>query len=206
MIPVAAPDEPEGFDAGCRIPGNAWLRKNPAADPHKNPLWTKFTQELRAAFENRCGFLAMKIHRGTVDHWLSVRSRRDLTYEWSNYRFVDCAINNAKKPSWEGKLLDPFEVEEDWFEVQLPSLQLVIANIPDASARARAEFTLEKLRLRDGEDVVRLRQEWMNMYESGELSLDGLRRVAPLLARAVEKRRMNMSVAQIDATSSEGRT
>lgn len=201
MIPVAAPAEPDSFDASCRAPGNAWLQKNPAADPHANPLWTKFTRDLQAAFENRCGFLAMYIHRGTVDHWLSVRSRRDLAYEWTNYRFVDCVVNNAKKPSWEGKLLDPFEIGEDWFEVQLPSLQLVIANIPDASTRARAEFTLEKLRLRDGEDVVRLRREWLNMFESGELSLDGLRRVAPLLARAVENRSKKTSVAQTDAGS-----
>lgn len=130
----------------------------------------------------------MYIASGTVDHWLSVKSRRDLAYEWSNYRYVDSSINSAKKPAWEGQLLDPFEVGDDWFEIQLPSLQLVVANIPDASTRARAEFTLEKLRLRDGEDILKLRREWMNMYEQRELDLPGLRRVAPLLARAVEKR------------------
>jgi hypothetical protein len=188
MIPVQAPQEPAGFDANCRIPGNAWLQANPLKDPHVKPLWTAFTQELRVAFGNRCGFLAMYIPRGTVDHWMSVKSRRELAYEWSNYRYMDHGLNSAKKPGWEGQLLDPFEVGDDWFEIQLPSLQLVVAHIPDAATRARAEFTLEKLHLRDGENVVRLRREWMAMYELGELDLNGLRRVAPLLARAVEKK------------------
>ncbi|MEZ4299916.1 MAG: hypothetical protein R3B70_33520 [Polyangiaceae bacterium] len=130
----------------------------------------------------------MLVPRGTVDHWISLDSNRSLAYEWSNYRFVDGAVNSAKKPSWEGKLLDPFEVRDDWFELLLPSLQLVIVADLDPSTRARADFTLEKLRLRDGEDLIRQRREWLRMYELGELGLAGLLRVAPLLARAVAKR------------------
>jgi hypothetical protein len=130
----------------------------------------------------------MYIHKGSVDHWISVRSDRTQAYEWSNLRHLASEVNSAKKPSWEGRLLDPFEIGDDWFEIQLPSLQLLVANIPDADTRARAEFTLKKLRLQDGEDVLRLRREWMSMYETEGLSIEALRRVAPLLARAVEKR------------------
>jgi hypothetical protein len=187
MIPVLPKAPPENFDRDCRGPGNAWLAVNPDKDPHKNPLWTAYLDQLRAAFENRCGFLAMYIHSGTVDHWISIKTDRTRAYEWSNFRFVDGVVNSAKKPSWDGKLLDPFEVQDGWFEILLPSLQLVIADIPDEAMRARAEFTLEKLHLQNGEDVVRQRQEWMKMYEEG-LPLDILRKVAPLLARAVEKR------------------
>lgn len=201
MIPVSPPEEPEDFDSKCRKPGKAWLELNPEADPHKNPLWTKFTGKLCEAFSNRCGYRAMYIASGTVDHWLSVKSRRDLTYEWSNYRYVDHSVNSAKKPHWEGRLLDPFEVGDDWFEIQLPSLQLVIANITDASTRARAEFTLTKLRLRDGEDILKLRRQWMDLFEQGHLTLDGLRRVAPLLARAVERRDQGTPVPQADTAS-----
>lgn len=187
MIRVARPEEPKDFDMKCRNPGQAWLAENPTADPHNHPLWTSCLADLRVAFETRCGFLSMRIPRGTVDHWVSLKTDRNKAYEWGNYRFVDGVVNSAKKPAWEGKLLDPYEIGEDWFEIQLPSLQLQIANISDPATRARAEFTIEKLHLRDGEDVVRLRREWMEMYEEGELTLDGLRRVAPLLARAVEK-------------------
>jgi hypothetical protein len=187
MIRVARPGEPEDFDKKCRQPGKTWLTEHPTGDPHDHPLWTRCLADLRAAFEMRCGFLAMRIPRGTVDHWVSVKTDRDKAYEWDNYRFVDSVVNSAKKPAWEGKLLDPYEIGEDWFEIHLPSLQLKIGHISDPAARERAEFTLERLHLGDGEDVVRLRREWMEMYEKGELTLDGLRRVAPLLARAVEK-------------------
>jgi hypothetical protein len=189
VIPVARPDEPEGFDAACRQAGKKWLAANLDSDPHRNPLWGDFNGTLRQAFGLRCGFLAMRIPRGTVDHWISIRSDRALAYEWTNYRFVDGAVNSAKKPAWEGKLLDPFEVEDDWFEILLPSLQLVVASTSlDAALLARAKFTLEKLRLDDGEDVIRLRSEWLALYESGDLTLAGLFKLAPLLARAVAKR------------------
>jgi hypothetical protein len=195
MIRVLPKGPPDDFDSNCRGPGNAWLAANPDTDPHTHPLWTKYIDKLRTAFETRCGFLAMRIPRGTVDHWISIKTDRTRAYEWSNYRFVGSEVNSAKKPSWEGKLLDPFEVQDGWFEILLPSLQLVIADIPDEAARSRAEFTLEKLHLQNGEDIVRQRREWMQLYEEG-LPLDSLRKVAPLLARAVEKREGKLSSAR----------
>jgi hypothetical protein len=130
----------------------------------------------------------MYVPLGTVDHWASVKSKRESAFEWNNLRFVESTVNCAKKPAWEGRLLDPYEVEEGWFEIHLPSLQLLIGDIPDPAARERAEFTIDKLHLRDGESVLRLRRSWLKMYETRELSLDGLRRMAPLVARAVERR------------------
>lgn len=188
MIRVERAVEPVAFDEECRKPGNAWLVAHPDEDPHRKPLWRPFCASLREAFERRCGFTAQWIPEGTIDHWISVRSARALSYEWSNYRFVSASINSAKKPSWEGKLLDPFEVEDEWFEILLPSLQLVVVAELEDEIRARAEFTLEKLHLRDGEEVIRLRREWLELYERGGLSLKGLHQVAPLIARAVAKR------------------
>lgn len=188
MIKVERASEPTSFDEGCRKPGNAWLLANPDGDPHRHPLWSEFRAPLREAFHKRCAFLALQIPRGTVDHWISVRSQRDLAYEWSNYRFVDGAINSAKKPAWEGKLVDPFEIESDWFEILLPSLQLKLVAELEEGLRERVLFTLDRLHLVDGEDVILLRKEWLDLYESGDLSLRGLTKVAPLIARAVAKR------------------
>lgn len=188
MIRVPVPEKPATFETDCGEPGRTWLEQNPDVHPHRNPLWTAFRPQLRAAFELRCGFLAMRIPHGTVDHWVSINTDRTKAYDWENYRFVDGSVNSAKKPAWDGKLLDPYEVQDGWFEILLPSLQMIVADIPDAAVKERAEFTLTKLHLRDGEDVIRLRREWLEMHDRGELNLDGLRRVAPLVARAVEKR------------------
>jgi hypothetical protein len=130
----------------------------------------------------------MYIANGTIDHWVSLDSDRSLAYEWENFRFVDSQINSAKKPAWEGKLLDPFEVQDDWFELHLPSLQLLISPELTGFARERAEFTLHKLRLDHGEDIIQLRREWLELYEEKKISLEGLDVLAPQLARAIRKR------------------
>ena len=85
------------------------------------------------------------------------------------------------------KLLDLFTVEDGWFEIILPSLQLTVADTVPSALRARAEYTLQRLGLVHHESILRQRSTWYNMYRRGELSLDGLVRMAPLIAAAVQK-------------------
>ncbi len=47
-----------------------------------------------------------------------------MIYEWGNYRFASARINAVKKTD-DDRVLDPFEVGDDWFEILLPSLQMV---------------------------------------------------------------------------------
>lgn len=127
---------------------------------------------------------------GSVDHfrsWKAIRaSEPRLAFEWSNFRFAAQWINAVKQDS--DDVLDPFEVEDDWFEISLPSLQLVATDRIPQPMRAKAEVTLVRLRLRDDERVISQRRAWLRLHESGDLSLEGLRQKAPLIARAVEKR------------------
>jgi len=84
-----------------------------------------------------------------------------------------------------------FEVDDSWFEILLPSLQLEITNEVPRSKLKQAKFVLTRLHLRDDERVLRQRREWYRMYQDGELTLEGLRKKAPLIARAVEKQLSN---------------
>ena len=124
---------------------------------------------------------------GTVDHFRSVHANEALAYEWKNYRYLTGWINSSKnkRPA----VLDAFQVKAGWFEVLLPSLQLVAikSSIPQKH-HALVERTLNDLHLRDDERILRQRREWLRMYEVGEITLDGLRKKAPLIAAAVEKR------------------
>lgn len=195
MIRVERIAEPEGFDVRCRQMGGYWLATHPRpADlgtwrPHK--YWGQFLPQLRAAFHERCGYLGMWISSGTVDHFESWAGAGGVAkaYEWSNYRYADSAVNSAKKPAWDGMLLDPFEVDDGWFEVDLPSCLLrIVEDLVPPELLPRVRFTIDRLGLDDGEDVVALRREWLRMHEEDGLSLDGLRRKAPLVASAVERR------------------
>jgi hypothetical protein len=178
--------EPADFDRKVRKPGQAWLQAHPAA---KRPqaLWECCTATLAEGFANRCGYAAMlDATGGTVDHYLSYQHHRHLAYEWSNYRFASAALNSCKRTA-DATVLDPYEVGPGWFEIVLPSLQMRVTEAVPAAYRAKAEYTLKRLKLRDGERVLRWRQAWYALYQSGGLDLAGLRQVAPLLADAIAK-------------------
>jgi hypothetical protein len=70
-----------------------------------------------------------------------------------------------------------------------------------AEIRAKAEYTLTRLKLRDGERILRWRQSWYVMYLQGELTLEGLRRVAPLIAQAVDNVRAQASTVLQDSNT-----
>jgi len=185
MIPVARVRKPKDFDSKVQAPGNDWLASNPGAKRPK-ALWEPYIAKLSEGFFDMCGYAAMHDPTGgTVDHYLSYKNHPKLAYEWSNYRFASATLNSSKKNA-DADVLDPYEVGQGWFEIILPSLQMRVTDAVPAAHRAKAEYTLKRLKLRDGERIIRWRKSWYDMYRSGDLSLDGLRRVAPLLAAAVE--------------------
>lgn len=185
MIPVAKMKKPRGFDAKVKVPGDAWLAKNPTAKRPK-ALWGPYTAKLSEGFGNLCGYAAMYDHTGgTVDHFFSFKHHRNLAYEWSNYRFASGPLNSSKRNA-DDSVLDPHEVGAGWFEIILPSLQMRVTDAVPVAHRAKADFTLNRLKLGDGERVIRWRRSWYRMYTNGHLTLDGLRAVAPLIAAAVE--------------------
>lgn len=187
MIPVPHPiPEPNWFDINCRQNGLAWLGKNPDCKRPKD-FWSPFRLELAKGFSDRCGYGAMWISSGTVDHLVSVNANKALAYEWSNYRYVEGWINSCKNKRIEAEILDPFVVESGWFEILLPSLQLVISDTIPAAFKQRAENTLNWLHLRDDERILKQRRAWYQQYQEDGLSLEGLRKKAPLIAAAVEK-------------------
>lgn len=184
MIRVERMPEPPHFDVRTRQPGTTWLSENATGRP--TDLWSQFLPELAHAFANRCGYRAMWDADGTVDHYLSCKNYRNLAYEWNNYRFASGSVNSSKR-NLDDHVLDPFEVGDEWFEVIFPSFQLVLTNTVPADIRAKAQFTLERLRLRNGHKVRRARRLYYEHYRDGKLTLAGLRTFAPQVARAVER-------------------
>lgn len=125
---------------------------------------------------------------GTVDHYQSWSTHRHLAYEWSNYRFASHILNSMKRTA-NDTVLDPYVVQPGWFEIILPSLQLRLTDRVPLAYRAKAAFTLKRLKLGDGEKIVRWRQLYYERYQAGQLTLEGLRELAPLIAEAVERER-----------------
>ncbi len=185
MIRVRPVPEPGNFQAKCGNPGRRWLKGHPGACRPKD-YWSPFKTALADGFTNLCGYCAMYCPVGSVDHYLSWHEHPEGAYDWDNYRFAEEWMNKSKQNADE-RVLDPFEVRDGWFEILLPSLELVVTDSVPAGKRRRAEYTLTRLHLRDDERVLRQRQGWLQMYRDGKLTLDGLQQVAPLIAVAVRK-------------------
>jgi hypothetical protein len=187
MIPVPRVPEPSGFDEKCRQRGRRWLREHSADSGRPPDYWSEFRFALADGFRNRCGYCAMYIPEGTIDHHRPISLDPDLIYEWTNFRYVAGWINSSKKKVSDVVLLDPHDVGDGWFEITLPDLQMRTTSRVPVELRARAEFTLDRLHLRHDERVIRQRRMWMEMFETGGLTLESLEHVAPLLAQAVRR-------------------
>lgn len=180
--------EPAAFDARCRQRGRAWLRAHPTYQRPQD-YWSEFEPQLREAFAGLCGYCAMLTMKSQVDHFVPVallkqHGKDQLAYEWSNFRYGEGVLNQRKSNH---QVLDPFEVRDAWFEILLPSLQLVLTTAVPARHRRLAEFTLDRLGLDHSEVVVRYRREWFQLYCERKLNLEGLERIAPLIAAAVRR-------------------
>lgn len=179
MIPVARVGEPPDFDLRARQPGNAWLATHPDAKRPRD-YWSAFRADLAHGFGHRCGYCAIFLPAcGTVDHFHSWHTHPTLAYEWHNYRYAVGAFNSMKR---DRPVLDPYEVGDGWFEVVLPSLQLRhTARVPSELVSA-AQYTA-KLLNRDA--ILQTRVTWYELYKSGEIDKQQLRKFAPLIADAV---------------------
>ncbi len=184
MISIPNPiPKPAQFDAKCKTKGNAWLLANPGCERPKD-FWSPFKPDLANASEGRCAFGAMWISSGTVDHFVAFKVDPALSYDWLNYRYVEGWINSSKKTI---TVIDPFIVQDDWFEVILPSLQLICTSAIPAAHAVLAQETIDNLPLKDDERILRVRREWYRMYLDREITLEGLEKKAPLIAKAIVK-------------------
>ena len=183
MIYVPSPiPEPAQFDAECRQPGMVWLQNHPEG---RYDLWSPFRDFLAIGFSWRCAYKAMLNHEGTVDHFVSIDADRTQAYEWDNYRYVSGGLNSAKRE--DPNILDPFVIQDNWFRLILPSLQLVLTDQIPPNIRPIAENTVNKLKLVDGRNVITRRKFWYNRVANNLAPLAEVNQFAPLVGRAIQE-------------------
>jgi hypothetical protein len=176
--------KPAGFEE-AEVAGARWLTAHPADRPRD--YWSPFRGHLADGFRNLCGYSAMYEPVGTVDHFVSCDEDRSRTYDWHNYRFASGWLNSSKQGLRAKDVLDPFEVGDDWFEILLPSLELVATDAVPPLFRERAKLMLDRLHLAKDVRVMRQRRAWYRRFTAGKMSLELLHELAPLIARAVVK-------------------
>ncbi|WP_375742528.1 hypothetical protein NR800_26320 [Corallococcus interemptor] len=118
-----------------------------------------------------------------MDHLLPKSKWRALAYEWSNYRLA-CGRMNARKNDSED-VLDPFDVQDGWFALELSTLQVIPGPGLDAPIQQRVQDTIDRLDLNDDEFIAQ-RVEYFESYKSYCDDMRGiafLKKHAPFLAK-----------------------
>ena len=210
MIPVKPAPEPDSFDAQVRQPGlsaiaelvgEAALIKRPgrrrkAIATHRDeltaedfpPFWRQATDDLLAAYQRICSYACLYIERvsgaATVDHWAPKSAAWDQVYEWKNYRLA-CSLMNTRKSTF-GDVIDPFEVSDGLFALDLVTLKAV----PGPGAGPKHEQavldTIKRLGL-DGTDYAEALADYYHAYLEQQINFQYLERRAPFLAREMRR-------------------
>lgn len=211
MIRVLPAPPPPDFDAKVRQPGLraiaelvggappraagrrhaqiAGSREEIPADKFP-PYWSEAAGDLVEAYHRICSYLCLYIPGGTgapsVDHMVPKSTRWDQVYEWGNYRLA-CALMNARKGAV-SSVLDPFDVEDGWFALELVQFQVVQGERLADGVRPSVEATIERLRLND-DTCCAARAEFAEDYWEGAISVDYLTRHAPFVAVELRRQR-----------------
>ena len=211
MIPVTPAPEPAAFDGKVRQPGLRAIAElaGEQPDPPRTAgrpyapvavsrdeipadqfpaYWREMRDDLMESYHRICAYLCLYISRGTgapsVDHAVAKSRRWDQVYEWSNYRLA-CSLMNARKGA-ATCVLDPFEIREGWFALELVDFQVVPGSgLPDDVTGAVTD-TIERLRLSDP-TCCDARAEYAENYWNGEILFDYLTRHAPFVARELRR-------------------
>lgn len=181
MIHVEPQPEPPDFDSKVRQPGQSELS---SPEGELRPHWQHCALQLWHAYRSVCAYSSLYIPRGTgarsVDHLLPKSKHRELTYEWSNYRLA-CSRMNARKNALES-VLDPFEVQDGWFALELSTLQVIPAEGLPEHLRQRVQETIDRLDLNDDE-FIQARTAYYEVFQSREVQFGYIRKHFPFLAK-----------------------
>ncbi len=212
MIRVNPAPEPADFDRKVRQPGLSAIaelvgekplvsrhgpRRKKCANRREDILpsefptyWTEVIEDLLLAYHRICAYVSVYIEPvvgvATVDHMIPKSSAWANVYEWRNYRLA-CPLMNSRK-GVVSTVLDPFEIEDRWFALDLVSFQVVPgAGLATPIMRSVTD-SIDRLCL-NGQNCLRLRKDYAVSYWEADISFTYLKRRAPFVAK--ELRRQN---------------
>jgi len=147
------------------------------------PYWTAVLDDLMEAYNEVCAYACFRIHPITgaqsADHFAPKSRNWRQVYRWTNYRLC-CSRMNARKNNFDD-VLDPFTIQDGWFQLELLGFQVIPNRELPAPMRKRIRATVERLGLNDN-DFRRLREQDADRYWMNEYSLPVLKAESPFVA------------------------
>lgn len=148
--------------------------------------WTQALDDLMEAYDRTCAYSCFRIHEVTgwrsADHFAPKSTKWDKVYEWSNYRLA-CGPLNARKKDF-ADVIDPFEITDGWFQLELVGFQVIPDPSLDAPTRRRVQNTIDRLKL---DDFRGARARDAENYWAREVSLRVLTEESPFVAKELRR-------------------
>lgn len=208
MIRVIAQEEPRSFKATVQEPGLRKLARLLGQDvpgksnrPKKTytrlediptrkfpPEWRHCLDDLMTAYRQICAYTCLYIEDGTgertVDHWQPITTHPHLAYVWSNYRLACGQVNKSKGTQ---VALDPFMIEDDWFELELVGYQVLPGARTTDPLRSLIRHNVDVVLDLNSPRLRRQRGQDAEAYLHGEVSFSRLGRHSPFVARELRR-------------------
>lgn len=200
MIRVAKQPKPKRFDELVADPGTKFLEVTPHPTQKQwkgHDYWNRVSDELHNSYKQICAYSCHWVPASggrTCDHFIAKSVDPRKAYDWSNYRLCFSFLNGRKGTK---AALDPFCVQDDWFEIRFPSL-LVRPRIGlDAGRAAEVETTIKTFGLNDEVTCLKDRREWLKGYCLLHNNIEYLETKAPFLARELRRQGLVDSISNI---------
>ncbi len=193
MISVQLQPEPPDFEAKVRQPGKEFLRKHPKAKK-LDSYWREIIPDLWRAYSGVCAYSCHwfpPLGGESVDHFIPKSEKPHLAYEWSNYRLATQKLNNRKGAATD--IVDPFTINGDWFLLVFPAMLVKPNSSLADTAKRKVQNTINILKLND-EAIVNLRLSYVLEYCDGDITLKGLQKKAPFIARELIRQSLTETV------------
>ncbi len=192
MIPIEKQPEPPDFFDKVQKLGEEFLAQHPETRGSKlPPYWRAVIPDLRKAYRGICAYTCHWIPPdtgwNTIDHFKPKERYPYYAYRWDNYQLV-CGIVNGRKGTNEN-VLDPFTLQEGWFSMHFPSLQLITGKHLIAEAMKQVEQTIKILKLNDS-TCIHGRRAWLQPYLDEEYGITYLEGKAPFLASELKRQNL----------------
>lgn len=199
MKRVQRQPESDRFDVDVRQPGQRYLATNPAPTSEqfkRHAYWSRATTDMQHAYRGICAYTSMyMIYPESVDHFKPKSLYPSLAYEWGNLRLCRGKVNVSKGSNTH--LLDPFEIQDDWFVLDLPSCLIRAAPGLSPDVHRGVNDTINCLRLNSDDSYVQERCNMLVSYADGEINFDFLERRYPFLASEINRQGVRNTLSSL---------
>lgn len=199
MIHIELQPEPDDFDNLVRRPGQKYLAKNPqpkTKEFNAHSYWRRILPHLHDSYRGICAYschwIPYDTGADTVEHFRPKDLYPSEAYEWDNYRLV-CATLNGRKGTRED-ILDPFQIQNGWFIIDFPSLQVKPAEGLGEAITRSIEMTIELLGLNDRGTCWKSRAKYIESYCRGKVTFEYLQDEAPFIALELERQNLRTAI------------